>query len=188
MSNRLRFLLSPLVGSLLLTLAAAPVAAQRAPAAPQACTDFYGYTNAAWLAQNPLPATQDHFSRWDQLNALGLVQRDQVLASTTAPAGATVSMRLADLFASAEDEAAIAALHAAGLPVLVDLQVLRDNRGNPYAQVGPAGMGLPDPGFYGSADPLVQPVEQKYTAAVSEWLRLTGTPANKLAEQTGQVL
>lgn len=216
MSSRLRPLLSPLLGSLLLTLAAAPAAAQRAPAAPQACTDFYGHTNAAWLAQNPLPANQDHFSRWDQLNALGLVQRDQVLASTTAPAGATVSMRLADLFASAEDEAAIealgakplepllaivnkikrsrdiapaiAALHAAGLPVLVDLQVLRDNRGNPYAQVGPAGMGLPDPGFYGSADPLVQPVEQKYSAAVSEWLRLTGTPANKLAEQTGQVL
>lgn len=216
MSSRLRPLLSPLLGSLLLTLAAAPVAAQRAPATPQACADFYGHTNAAWLAQNPLPANQDHFSRWDQLNALGLVQRDQVLASTTAPAGATVSMRLADLFASAEDEAAIealgakplepllaivnkikrsrdiapaiAALHAAGLPVLVNLQVLRDNRGNPYAQVGPAGMGLPDPGFYGSADPVVQPVEQKYSAAVSEWLRLTGTPAAKLAEQTAQVL
>ena len=137
------------------------------------------------------PAGKTSLSRWDQLNALGLSQRDQVLAATTAPAGATVSIRLADLFASAQDEAAIeaaglkpvqpllaiidrikrpkdiatavAALHAAGMPVLVDLKVLRDNQGNPYAQVGPGGLGLPDPGFYASTDPLVQPVEVRYS-------------------------
>lgn len=217
MSSRLKpLLLSPLLGSLLLTLAAAPAAAQRAPAVPQACADFYTHTNAAWLRANPLPGNADHFSRWDQLIALGRTQRDQVLAATTAPAGATVSVRLADLFASAENEAAIeaagirpiepllaivnrikrpkdvakaiASLHAAGMPVLVDLQVLRDNTGKPYAQVGPAGMGLPDPGFYASADPLVQPVEAKYQAAVSEWLRLTGTPQGKLAAETAAVM
>ncbi len=216
MPSRMKPLLSPLLGSLLLTLAAAPVAAQRTPAAPQACADFYSYTNAAWLRANPLPARADRFSRWDQLIALGRTQRDQVLAATTAPAGATVSVRLADLFASAENEAAIeaaglrpiepllaivnrikrpkdvakaiASLHAAGMPVLVDLQVQRDATGKPYAQIGPAGMGLPDPGFYASADPLVQPVEAKYGAAVSEWLRLTGTPQAKLAAETAAVL
>jgi len=126
---------------------AAPAAAQRAPAAPDACADFYGHANSAWLAQNPLPAGATSHSRWDQLNTLGVQQRDQVLAATTAPANATVSVRLADLFASAQDEAAIeaqgirpiqpmlaivdkirrnrdvapaiAALHAAGVPVLV---------------------------------------------------------------------
>lgn len=207
---------SPVLAALLLTLAASPAAAQRAPAVPAACADFYGHANAAWLGQNPLPAGREHFSRWDQLNALGLSQRDQVLAATTAPAGAIASVRLADLFASAQDEAAIeaagikplepllaiingirrnrdvapaiAALHAAGMPVLVDLQVLRDNTGNPYAQIGAGGLGLPDAGFYTSTDPLVQPVVQRYEAAVSEWLRLTGTPANKLAEQTGWVM
>jgi putative endopeptidase len=216
MSIRCRPRLSPVLAALLLTLAASPASAQRAPAVPAACTDFYSHANAAWLGQNPLPAGREHFSRWDQLNALGLTQRDQVLAATTAPAGAIASVRLADLFASAQDEAAIeaagskplepllaiingirrqrdiapaiAALHAAGMPVLVELQVLRDNTGNPYAQVGAGGLGLPDPGFYASADPLVQPVEQQYQAAVSEWLRLTGTPANKLAEQTGWVM
>jgi putative endopeptidase len=200
----------PLFPSLLLALlAAGPVAAQQR--APLACADFYGHANAAWLAQNKLPAGATSFSRWDQLNALGVQQRDQVLASTTAPANATVSVRLADLFASAGDEAAIeaqgirpiepmlaivnkirrtrdiapaiAALHAAGMPLIVELQVLRDARGNPYAQVGPGGMGLPDPGFYGNADPLVQPVEARYQAAVTDWLKLTGsTPAKAPAE------
>jgi putative endopeptidase len=216
MPIRRRPSISPVFAALLLTFAVSPAAAQRAPAVPAACADFYGHANAAWLGQNPLPAGRDHFSRWDQLNALGLAQRDQVLAATTAPAGATASVRLADLFASAQDETAIeaagakplepllaiingirrardvapaiAALHAAGMPVLVDLQVLRDNTGNPYAQVGAGGLGLPDAGFYASADPLVQPVEQQYQAAISEWLRLTGTPANKLAEQTGWVM
>lgn len=215
MPTRMRKLFSPLLAGLLVTLAAGPAAAQRAPAAPAACADFYGFANAAWLRQNPLPAGKTSLSRWDQLNALGLSQRDQVLAATTAPAGATVSIRLADLFASAQDEAAIeaaglkpvqpllaiidkikrpkdiapavAALHAAGMPVLVDLKVLRDNQGNPYAQVGPGGLGLPDPGFYASADPLVQPVEARYLAAVAQWLKLGGTPDAKMVEQAGWV-
>ncbi|MFY2764106.1 M13 family metallopeptidase [Arenimonas sp. MALMAid1274] len=209
-------LVSPLVVALMLTLAAGPAAAQRAPATPAACTDFYGHANAAWLAGNKLPANASSLSRWDQLYAQNQAQRDQVLSATTAPAQAMVSVRLADLFASAQDEAAIeaagakplapllaivdkikrtrdvapaiAALHAAGMPVLVDLQVLRDNTGTPYAQIGAGGIGLPDPGFYDSTDPLVQPVEKRYGAAVWEWLRLTGTPEAKLAEQVGWVM
>jgi len=215
MPTRMRLLFSPLLAGLLVTVVAGPAAAQRAPAAPAACADFYGFANAAWLRQNPLPAGANALTRWDQLNALGLSQRDQVLAATTAPAGATVSIRLADLFASAQDEAAIeaaglkpaqplfaiidkikrakdiapavAALHAAGMPVLVDVQVLRDVQGNPYAQVGPAGLGLPDPGFYASTDPLAQPVEVRYLAAVAQWLRLAGTPEAKMVEQAGWV-
>ncbi|GAB2495198.1 M13-type metalloendopeptidase [Arenimonas alkanexedens] len=202
--------LFPSLLALALVALAGPVAAQ---SAPLACADFYGHANAAWLTQNALPAGATSFSRWDQLNALGLQQRDQVLAATTAPAGATVSMRLADLFASAQDEAAIeaqglrpiepllaivnkirrprdiapaiAALHAAGMPVVVDLQVLRDASGNPYAQVGPGGMGLPDPGFYANTDPLVQPVEARYQTALTGWLTLTGSaPAKAAAEAT----
>ncbi len=215
MPIRLRKLFPTLLAGLLVSLVAGPAAAQRAPAVPAACTDFYGHANAAWLNQNPLPAGANSLTRWDQLNAVGQSQRDQVLAATTAPAGATVSIRLADLFASAQDEAAIeaaglkslqplfaiidkikrsrdiapavAALHAAGMPVLVDLKVLRDGNGNPYAQVGPAGLGLPDPGFYASTDPLVQPVEVRYVATVAEWLKLAGTPADKRVEQAGWV-
>ena len=205
----------PLFAALLVTLASAPAAAQRAPAVPAACTDFYAHANAAWLAQHPLPADADHLSRWDQLAALGQSQRDQVLAATTAPAGATVSTRLADLFASAQDEAAIeaagakplqplldivarirrtkdvapaiAALHAAGMPVLVDLQVLRDRAGVPYAQLGPGGLGLPDAGFYTRSEPEVLALQPRYRAALAQWLRLTGSPQDKAAAQADAV-
>ncbi|MBY4598923.1 M13 family metallopeptidase [bacterium BD-1] len=207
--------LPPLVAALLLTLAAAPAAAQRAPAAPAACADFYGHANAAWLAQNPLPANAERLSRWDQLAALGQSQRDQVLASTTAPAGATVSLHLAELLASAEDEAAIeaaglktiepllrtingirrsrdvmpaiVALHAAGMPVVVDVKVLRDAQGNPYAQLGPGGFGLPDAGFYTSAEPEVQALAPRYQAAVAAWLHGSGSKADKAAAEAAQV-
>src|SRR5690606_11970994 len=113
-------------------------------------TDFYGFVNAGWLAANPLPAGTERYSRWNQLNAAGMAQRDQILNGTTAPEGAAVGAELADFFASAQDEAAIeaagikplqpllaivdrirrtrdigpaiAALHAAGLPVVVDVK------------------------------------------------------------------
>lgn len=205
--------LSGLSAALLtLVLAPAPMLAQAAAAPATACTDFYGHVNAPWLAQNPLPAGAAHFSRWDQLNAAGVGQRDQVMNATTAPEGAVVSQRLADLFASAQDEAAIEAagttalkpllaivdrirkpkdvsraiadLHAAGMPVLVDVQVLRDNAGVPYAQLGPGGIGLPDAGFYTAADAEVVTVRNRYGAATAEWLRLTGSPAEKLVEHT----
>jgi putative endopeptidase len=197
---------------LTLALAPAPALAQRATTPPAACADFYGHVNSTWLAQNPLPAGPAHFSRWDQLNAAGASQRDQMLNATTAPEGALVSQKLADLFASAQDDAAIeaagtnalkplfaivdkirrprdigpaiAALHAAGMPVLVDLQVLRDSSGNAYAQIGPGGIGLPDAGFYTAPEPEVVTVRNRYGAALAEWLRLTGSPQDKLVEHT----
>ena len=198
-----------LAAALFATLATAPVAAQKAP--PAACADFYTHVNAAWLAQNPLPPGTSHFSRWDQLNAIGLQQRDLMLAATTAPAGARVSTHLADLFASAQDEAAIAAagsaplqpllaivarirrprdvapaiaaLHAAGVPVLVQVRILRDAQGVPYAQVGPAGLGLPDPAFYTSKEPEAVALQAQYREALAQWLRLAGVAEKDIARQ-----
>ncbi|MCX7033596.1 MAG: M13 family peptidase, partial [Arenimonas sp.] len=134
MPTRMRTLFSPLLAGLLVTLAAGPAAAQRAPAVPAACTDFYGHTNAAWLRQNPLPAGKTAPPRRDQLNARGRSQRDQVRGATTAPAGATVSIRLADLFASAQDEAAI---EAAGLKPVQPLLAIID-RIKRSKDIGPA--------------------------------------------------
>lgn len=204
---------APLFAALL--LAASPALAQRAPAAPAACNDFYGHANAAWLAANPLPAGATSLSRWDELARLGQRQRDEVLASTSAPEAATVSHHLAELLASAGDEAgieaaglrsvepllktiagirrsrdvmpAIAALHAAGVPVLVDVQVLRDAQGQPYAQLGAGGFGLPDPGFYTSAEPEVQALAPRYQAALAGWLQASGSRADRAAAEAAQV-
>lgn len=204
---------APLFAALL--LAASPALAQRAPAAPAACTDFYGHANAAWLSANPLPAGANSLSRWDELARLGQRQRDEVLASTTAPEAATVSRHLAELLASAGDEAgieaaglrsvepllktiagirrsrdvmpAIAALHAAGVPVLVDVQVLRDAQGQPYAQLGAGGFGLPDEGFYTSAEPEIQALAPRYKAALAAWLQHSGSRADRAAAEAEQV-
>lgn len=204
---------APLFAALL--LAASPALAQRAPAAPAACNDFYGHANAAWLAANPLPAGAQSLSRWDELARLGQRQRDEVLASTTAPEAATVSRHLAELLASAGDEAgieaaglrsvdpllktiagirrsrdvmpAIAALHAAGVPVLVDVQVLRDAQGQPYAQLGAGGFGLPDEGFYTSAEPEIQALAPRYKAALAAWLQHSGSRADRAAAEAEQV-
>ena len=202
---------APLFAALLLSLAAAPAAAQRTPAKPAACVDFYAHANHDWLAKNPLPAGRASFSRWDELTALGLAQRNQVLASTTAPEGATISLHLAQLFASAQDEAgieanglkslapafeiidriqrkkdiapAIARLHALGLPVLVDVQVLRDDQGQPYAQLGAGGIGLPGVGFYTGGEPELADVRTQYKAALAEWLRHGGVSPRDVAAQ-----
>lgn len=204
---------APLFAALL--LAASPALAQRAPAAPAACNDFYGHANAAWLAGNPLPAGATSLSRWDELARLGQRQRDEVLAATSAPEAATVSHHLAELLASAGDEAgieaaglrsvepllktiagirrsrdvmpAIAALHAAGVPVLVDVQVLRDAQGQPYAQLGAGGFGLPDAGFYTSAEPEVQALAPRYQAALAAWLQASGSRADRAAAEAAQV-
>uniref|UniRef100_UPI0025EF39EF hypothetical protein n=1 Tax=Arenimonas sp. TaxID=1872635 RepID=UPI0025EF39EF len=61
---------APLFAALLVSLAAAPAAAQRAPAKPAACVDFYAHANHDWLARNPLPAGAKAYSRWDELAAL----------------------------------------------------------------------------------------------------------------------
>lgn len=205
-----------LLAALALSLAAGAASAQRVPAPPQACADFYGHVNAAWSAQHPLPPGREHFSRWDQLAELGQARRDELLAATRAPEGGLAARHLADLVASSLDEAviesagtraikllldriarirrnrdvpaAIADLHAAGVPVLFDFQVLRDAQGQPYAQIGPGGLGLPDAGFYASEDPGVRAVDLRYRTTVSEWLRLTGTPGRQLAPESSWIM
>ena len=206
---------APLFAALLLTLAA-PAQAQRAPAVPAACADFYQHTNAAWLAQHPLPAGQASFSRWNQLAAVGQTRRAELLAATTAPQGAVAANKLADLIASSQDEGAIdaagtralkplldrierirrtrdvpavvAALHAAGTPVLFDFRVRRDERGQAYAEISPGGLGLPDASFYTSQEAEVRALDLRYRTAVSEWLRLSGSQPKKLAEESSWVV
>lgn len=202
--------LTALASALLLTLAVAPATAAAA-AAPVACTDFYSTVNSAWIAQNPLPAGSNHFSRWDQMAAIGVQQRDLMLAATTAPANAHVSTYLADLLASAQDEAAIeaagtaplqpllaivdkirktrdiapaiAALHDLGLPIVVDVKIQRDAQGVPYAQIGPGGLGLPDASFLTSTSSEAAAVQLKYRAALTTWFGLAGVKPKDVAKQ-----
>jgi endothelin-converting enzyme/putative endopeptidase len=111
-----------LLSLVLLAPALATIGADRVEAAAcQACTDFYAYANAEWLAANPIPEGQ---SRWSPRSAgrAAHQQRLQALleeaaARRDAPAGS--AERLAgDVYASCMDEKRV---DAAGMTPLATL-------------------------------------------------------------------
>jgi putative endopeptidase len=190
-----------------------------APAAPAACIDFYEHINSPWLLANPVAAGQTSRSRWDELNELAARQAQALAANTVGTAAGTGSAQglLADLVASATGEAhlesagnavlppllerienigkpkdiapTLAAFGAQGLPLLLQLNALRDpNSGQPQATLTPNGLGLFDPEFYGSQNPPLQRAVESYRAYVSELLKLSGVPGDKIAERTGWVI
>lgn len=200
--------LRPLIAALALTLASGPVTAAKkpaTPAAPAACSDYFGHVNATWLRAHPVPSGSDAFSRWDELRAQADTRTREMLLSGTAGPG-PASRLLADLIASGQDEnamdaaaqsvlapllarvdairkpkdvaVAINALHAAGVPVLYDFSVLRDPQsGQPRATFSPNGLTLYDPAFYNPADPELQMLGSLYRAYLSDLLEFSGTPA-----------
>lgn len=211
----------PLIAVLLLSLAtgvaAKKKAAAPAPAAPSACSDFYGNVNSAWLRAHPLPSGAQSFSRWDELNATAERQSQELLARTGPIAPGPAASLLSDLVASAldatgRDAAAqataqpllaqingirkpkdiakvVAALHAAGVPALFGFDALRDpDSGQARASFYPAGLGMPDPSYYTSREPELQNAGALYRAYVGGLLKFAGVADDKLVEQTGAVL
>lgn len=184
---------------------------------PSACTDFYQHVNQPWLAAHPLPPGAPSYSRWDELNTSALKEFRSLLSGTgPAPTG-VASRLLADLVASGSDASAmdagvlataqpllaqvnairkpkdiarvIAALHAAGVPVLFGFDALRDpNTGQARASFYPAGLGLPGPAFYGSPANELQKANSLYRAYLAEQLKFAGVAAEKTSEQAGWAL
>jgi putative endopeptidase len=189
-----------------------------AAAAPTACTDFYASTNADWLRGNPLPANAASFSRWDQLLALAARQTEHLLTVSDAQnAPGPASRLLADLIASGLDEASldgasqatlkplfdriasirkprdlagvVAELHQAGVPVLFELRVQRDDQtGRARAVLVPEALGLGDPAFYTVADPVFQDVMRLYRTYVADLLEYSGIEGKQLVQQSGWAL
>lgn len=184
-----------------------------APASPSACEDFYTYVNDAWLRAHPLPAGAESFSRWDELSALADTQTRQLLGNSRAGSGGAASGLLADLVASGQQTdrldasvktaaqpllvqidamrkpkdiaRVIAALHAAGVPVLFDFDVLREpGSGQPQATFIAAGLGLPEPAFYNSEQSELQRVGGLYRAYLADLLALAGAPGKQLTDQS----
>ncbi|MEL1263844.1 M13 family metallopeptidase [Pseudoxanthomonas putridarboris] len=188
------------------------------PAVSPQCSDFYAATNADWLKQNPLPAGVGTVSVLGQFRDRTLQQQRQLLdAAMQSPQG-NVQKLLGDFWASGLDEAAveadgsrpiaplldrinaikrakdvapaIAALHQVGIPVAfnfspdVDLQHLDRHIG--YFMQG--GLGLPDPAYYTRTDADTRELLGRYRTYVKQVLALTGTPANKLDDESALVI
>ena len=205
----------PLFAMMLLCVASGSVhaAKQKAagPAAPSACTDFYGHANQAWLLANPVPIGAQSFSRWDQLNSSAEQHTRELLTKSQASNPGVASTLLADLVASAQNEAGldaaaraaaqpllaqingirkpkdiakvVASLHAAGVPVLFGFDVLPDpDNGQPRASFYPGGIGLPDPAYYSSTEPEMQLLNRLYAVYLRTLLEFSGATAQTIAQ------
>jgi putative endopeptidase len=185
--------------------------AAKVPTAPTACSDFYSYVNTDWLRNHPLPAGIGSFSRWDELNALAERQTHDLATGTQAMRPGIATGLLADLVASGGNEAAIesaglsalqpllaqidgirkpadiarvvASLHAQGVPVLFDFDIVRDtDNGQPRAYFKPAGLGLVDPAYYTSTDPGLQHVVMLYRTYIAGLLAASGVTDDAQAD------
>ena len=183
-----------------------------------ACTNFYQYANQDWFKANPLGSDVASFSSLSLLKRNAEAQQANLLnAFMTSPQG-PVQKALGDFWASGLDQASIeadganpiagllsrvnamkstkdvaasaAALHQVGLPVLfnfaadLDLQDLNRNIG--YFTQG--GIGLPDAAIYSNNSPEIAQLMKGYRDYVGKMLLLSGTPQNKVAEETAAVL
>jgi putative endopeptidase len=187
------------------------------PAPVTACTDFYEIGNHDWLQAHPLPATANSFSRWDELNALADRQTRELLTHDGTEAAGPAARLLADFIASGRDPAqlvagvrttakpllakidgirapkdiaaVIAALQAAGIPAVVDFDVLRDpNTGQPRGTFLPASLGLPGPEFYGRSEPALKALANQYRQAQVALLTSAGVPSASAGQQADAAL
>lgn len=188
-----------------LTLSTAPIAAtkKKAPAGPPspptACADLYAHVNSEWLRAHPQPG-----SRWDEMIALADGQVRALLRDPTPGAGGSNARLLADLVASGQDNAAIdaaglralqpllaqiaaarktgdvaaaiAALHANGVPALFGFDIERDaGTGQSHARFRAGGLGLRDPAFYSTSAAAELPaIKGLYRSYLAGLLRSAG--------------
>lgn len=187
-------------------------------AAATACTDFYTFTNDAWLDANTLVGGSGTISALGQLQERSLQQqRDLLDAAMRAPQG-NVQKLLGDFWASGLDEAAaeldganpiapllaringikrakdipasIAALHQLGIAVAFNFSADVDlnDLSRHIGYFGQGGLGLPDPAYYTRTDADTRALLGRYNNYVQKILALTGTPQDKLAVEAQQVI
>jgi putative endopeptidase len=181
------------------------------------CSDYYQYVDGEWLNAHPAPASGS-VSTFDLMIANARGQERQLLEDAArAPSDATERV-LGELWNSGMDEAAIeiagaeplkplfdrialvkknkdlpaaiADLHAAGVPVLFNFSAdvdLKDfDRQLGYATQG--GLGLPDPDYYTRPDADTRALLGRYRTYVERILAFSGTPSDQLTTQSGWVI
>jgi putative endopeptidase len=178
----------------------------------KACEDFHAHANAAWFASHPagVPA-----SAMGELAARADAQVAQLLqGAMSAPQGPLESW-LGQLYAGAMDDAsieragataiapllaevdgvrrarhvapAIAALHRAGIPVVVDVSV-EPAGGRLAVTLAQGGLGLGDPAFYTRDGADAEALRAKYREYVQRVLELSGLSAADAAAQARVVV
>ncbi len=180
------------------------------PSTP-ACQDFYQYTCGGWLKQNPIPADQSSWGRFNELAERNREKLKNILErSAVRPQGATE--KIGTYYAACMDEKKIDTLGAAALKGELDrIAAIRNRRDLPaalahlhsigvrafftfsstqdakdatlvIAEVDQGGLGLPDRDYYFAADPKSVATRKAYTAHIEKMFRLAGvTPAESVS-------
>lgn len=191
--------------------------AKKAPAAT-ACTDFYTFTNAAWLDSNTVVSSTGSVSALGQMRERTLQQQRDLLDSAMRTPQDNVQKLLGDFWASGLDEAAveadgsksiapllgrinsikkakdvppaIAALHQVGIPVAFNFSPDIDlaKLDRHIGYFGQGGLGLSDPEFYTRGDADTKALMARYTDYVKRILTLTGTQPAQLAAEAQSVI
>ena len=113
------------------------------------CTDFYQFSNGAWRAANPIPATMD---RWSRRWAAGESNKDQLrvileeaAAKHDQPKG-SVDQLIGDYYAACVDESRVNQAGATPIkPMLAEIDAIKDQAGLQQMLVHFADLGVQAP-------------------------------------------
>jgi putative endopeptidase len=174
----------------------------------QACTDFYQYACGGWMAANPLPADQQRWGRFTEIQQRNYAVLREILESG---AGGGDERRAATYYSACMNEQAIeskglmplqgelariaqlsrkeelpallAHLHEIGVNAFFQFESETDRRDatRQIASVDQGGLGLPDRDYYLKTDARSLELKDKYQRHVQTLLSLSQTPADAAA-------
>lgn len=138
---------------LTLTLAVPCAFAQQSPGfdpsaidrSANACVDFYQYACGNWVAQNPIPADQSRWGRFDALQERNQAILRQILerASNTTANRTPIEQKIGDYYAACMDEATIQSKGSTPLKPLLDrIAAIKDRAGVTDVVIEMVRMGL----------------------------------------------
>ena len=167
------------------------------------CTDFYQYACGSWMKNNPIPADQARWGRFDQLTERNRNVLREILETADASRDATERL-IGDYYAACMDEkaveaaglkpleeelerirglqdkaqlaAAVAHLQRGGADVMFQFSSGQDfkDSNQVIAQVDQGGLGLPERDYYLKQDGQSEELRRKYVAHLARMFELAG--------------
>jgi putative endopeptidase len=186
--------------------------------AVSACSDLNGHVNGKWLAANPVPGDRTSWGSFEILGERSLAIQHAIVGQLAAaqPAPGSIEGKIADIWRTGMDQAAIDAAGLAPLqPQLDAIAGLTDSAGivewlrgqyalgqgplfsfyanadykdsgTVIAYAGQGGLGLPEKGYYFDADK--KDIRDAYVKYVAQLLELSGVAAADAATQAQAVM